>query len=291
VGELRRISGRPPELTVADDSLFTPEVVDWAEDKYRLLWCYADLFATSMKKKWDERCYIDLFSGSGHAKIQGTRRIVQSSPLLALQVSDPFDRYIFCDSSAECISSLKERASRLKLQSRCYFENCDANESCADIISNLPAYCREHRVLTFCFIDPFKPSDIKFSTIRRLSKRYVDFLINIPAGEFRRNEGIYCSKRSRIVADYLGIDSWREVRSKGDPALPFDLFIADTFDSQMKTLGYKFGGLTEYKMVRSTEKHLPLYKLVLHSRHELGDQFWREVKKYSDPQRQLFEDP
>jgi three-Cys-motif partner protein len=286
---LRKNPLNPPEWCVEDDGLFTPEVGDWAEEKYRLLWCYADLFATSMKKKWDERCYMDLFSGSGYARIRGTKRIVQSSPLLALQVTDPFDRYIFCDSDPDCISSLKERVSRLNLQSKCYYKNCDANKSYADIISDLPAYSKEHTVLAFCFIDPFKPNDIKFSTIRHLSTRYVDFLINIPAGEFRRNEDTYTSRSSSIIADYLGIDSWRKTRSKGDPMVPFDLFVADMFDLQMKALKYKFSGLTDYKMVRSTEKNLPLYRLVLYSRHKLGDRFWKDVKKYCDPQRHLFE--
>jgi hypothetical protein len=46
-----------PELK--DDSLITPEVGAWAEDKYRLVGNYAAMFATSMKKKWECRIYID----------------------------------------------------------------------------------------------------------------------------------------------------------------------------------------------------------------------------------------
>ena len=285
---MRKDTANPPDLSVKDDGLFTPEVGDWAEEKYRLLWCYADLFATSMKKKWDERCYIDLFSGSGYARIRRTKRIVQSSSLLALQVTDPFDCYIFCDSDPRCISSLKERVSRLSPQSKCFYKNCDVNKSYPDIISGLPAFSRGHRVLAFCFIDPFKLSDIKFSTIRKLSERFVDLLINIPAGELRRNENLYSSKTSTLIADYLGTDSWRNVRSKGDPTIPFDLCIADIFDSQMKSLRYVYGGLSGYKMVRSTEKNLPLYRLVFYSRHKLGGKFWEEAKKYGDPQMHLF---
>lgn len=70
-----------PDITVNDDGLYTPKIGDWAEKKYRLLWHYANLFATSMKKKWDQRVFIDLFSGSGHARIRGTNRIVQTSSL------------------------------------------------------------------------------------------------------------------------------------------------------------------------------------------------------------------
>ena len=73
-----------PDITVSDDGLYTPEIGDWADKKYRLLWHYANLFATSMKKKWDKRVFIDLFSGSGYARIRGTTRVVQTSSLLAL---------------------------------------------------------------------------------------------------------------------------------------------------------------------------------------------------------------
>jgi three-Cys-motif partner protein len=278
----------PPDLRVADDGLHTPEVGDWAEHKYRLLWCYANLFATSMKHKWDERCYVDLFSGSGYAKIRGTERMVQSSSLLTLQVMDPFDCYVFCDSDLDCISSLKERVARLSPSATCYFKNCDVNTSCADIIAELPVYGKNHKVLSFCFVDPFKLSDIRFDTIRQLSSRFVDFLIHIPAMDPIRNEANYSSAASNTVSDFLGLASWRDIRRKRDPGSPFDVFIAETLDSQMKSLGYAYGGISETLLVRSTNKNLRLYRLGFYSRNRLGEKFWKEVKKYSDPQMNLF---
>jgi three-Cys-motif partner protein len=278
----------PPALTVEDDGLFTPIVGDWAEEKYRLLWCYADLFATSMKKRWDARCYIDLFSGSGLAKIRGTNRIVQSSALLALQVTDPFDNYIFCDSDPRCISSLKERVARFNPASQCSFMNCNVNTSTAEIMANIPPHGRGRRVLSFCFVDPCKLKNIQFSVIRDLSSRYVDFLIHIPAMDPKRSESIHLRKNSAMISDYLGTSSWREARLKGDPAIPFDLFIAEALDVQMKSLNYIYGGISERIMVRSTEHNLPLYRLVFYSRNALGAKFWDDAKKYSTDQRSLF---
>ncbi len=282
----KRIS--PLDLSVQDDGLFTPEVGDWAEEKYRLLWCYADLFATSMKKTWDERCYIDLFAGSGYARIRGTSRVVQSSSFLALQVADPFDCYIFCDSDPRCISSLETRVNRLKPAARCFFKNCDVNTSSADIISDLPPHGRDRKVLSFCFIDPCKLKDIKFSLIRDLSSRYVDFLIHIPAMDPIRSEFARLRKDSGVISDYLGTTSWRDARSKGDPTIPFDIFVAGALNSQMKALGYIYGGISESVMIRSTERNLPLYRLAFYSRHALGEKFWKSAKKYSNPQMSLF---
>ena len=52
-----------------------PKVHHWAEDKYRLLAFYDELFSSGMKKKWDQRVYIDLYAGAGFSHIQGTRRV------------------------------------------------------------------------------------------------------------------------------------------------------------------------------------------------------------------------
>jgi len=282
----KRVS--PPQINVADDSLYIPDVGDWAEQKYRLLWNYADLFSTSMKNKWDERGYIDLFAGAGYARIRGTNRIVQSSSLLALQVTDPFDFYFFCDANPDCIASLEARARKAKTAARCFFKYCDVNSSYQEIISELPPFSRRRRVLSFCFIDPCKLSDIKFSTIKGLTTRFVDFLIHIPAMDPIRNEAIYLSEDSYVVTEYLGIPNWRELRRHSDPVSSFDLFIAKCIDSQMKALGYVYGGLSENLLIRSTEKNLPLYRLGFYSRNKLGERFWKEAKKYSDPQMSLF---
>ena len=50
-----------------DDGLPSPDVGGWAETKYRLLDLYDTLFSTGMKKKWDQRVYIDLLPGQDTA--------------------------------------------------------------------------------------------------------------------------------------------------------------------------------------------------------------------------------
>jgi three-Cys-motif partner protein len=280
--------GYPSDVTTEDDGLYIPEVGDWAEEKYRLLWHYADLFATSMKHKWDTRCYIDLFSGSGYARIRGTNRVVKSSSLLALQVADPFDYYIYCDSDSDCISALKKRVTNLDPSVNCYFENCDVNTSSAAILSRLPSHSKNNKVLSFCLVDPFKLSDIKFETIKRLSSRFIDFLINIPAMDPIRNESKYYAPSSKVVFEYLGNPSWREIRTLEDPSSPFDIFVEKLLDAQMKSLGFNYGGFRETRIIRSTEKNLRLYSLGFYSRNRLGEKFWKEALKYSSPQKSLF---
>ncbi len=100
-------------LRVEDDGLICPEVRRWAETKFRLIALYDELFSTGMKNKWEQRVYIDLYAGAGYGHIQGTRSFLKGSPVIALTVSCPFDKYIFCEESKELLDALKARAQRI----------------------------------------------------------------------------------------------------------------------------------------------------------------------------------
>jgi len=103
---------------VDDDGLMTPEVGGWAETKYRLLALYDELFSTGMKNKWDQRVYLDLYAGAGHSRIQGTSKFLKASPMIALTVTHPFDKYIFCEGRQEPLDALKARVKRIGPQAK-----------------------------------------------------------------------------------------------------------------------------------------------------------------------------
>ena len=92
-----------------DDGLPIPEVGGWAETKYRLVSLYDSLFSTGMKRKWDQRVYIDLYSGSGYSRVRHSDKILLGSPLLALSVADPFDKYIFCEEDPLALTKTRLR--------------------------------------------------------------------------------------------------------------------------------------------------------------------------------------
>jgi hypothetical protein len=104
----------------------------------------------------------------------------------------------------------------------------------------------------------------------------------------QRNEKNYLSMSSNVISEYLGDAHWRELRRKQDAASSFDLFIAKTFDAQMKSIGYSYGGKAENVLIRTTDKNAPLYRLGFYSKHPLAEKYWKETKKYSDPQMSLF---
>jgi len=247
---------------------------------------YAQIFANSMKRKWNCRVYIDLFAGAGRSKIEGTSRIVLASPLLALGISNKFDLYIFCEKDGAKIDTLKQRVRMNYSDVNVEFIHGDSNSRVNQIISKIPQARPAFKVLAFCFADPYNLKSVHFATVEALSHRFVDFLILIPSGmDAARNlERHYLNPKNKIIDHFLGTQEWRNEWQKVSISQGFDEFLTNYYGQNMKKLDYHYPGIESTQLIRSDEKNLPLYRLALFSRVELGEKFWKETKKYSDPQ-------
>ena len=257
------------------------------EDKHRLVALYDSLFSKGMKNKWDSRVYIDLYAGPGLLKIRDTSKFIWGSPILALSVKDPFDKYIFCENDPEALDALKKRVAIHFPDADVEFVVGSCDEQIDKISQLIPKADRTHRVLSFCFVDPFDLS-LQFSTMKRISEHFVDFLFLLALHmDANRNLAIYLDRKNRKIDDFLGISDWRE----GWDSLPepknFPRFLAEMYAKQMQTLRYLPVGFDRMKQVRSDVKNLPLYHLALFSRHALAFEYWDEVLKYSTPQLRL----
>ena len=273
-----------------DDGLSLPEVGAWAERKYRLVQTYSEMFATAMKGKWGARAFVDLFAGAGRAKIKDTPFVIPTSAMLALQVKDRFDRYIFCEIEPDKLSALKRRASRDTpgTDVRCIPGDCNA--SVERILAEIPKPERGRTVLSFCVADPYSLANLKFATLSALAQRYVDFLVLIPSYmDAHRNLDTYLDTGNTIVEDFLGDPDWRKHWARAASRAgtrEFGAFVVDRFGCSMKRLGFAYDGPGDEVPVR--DKHLLLYHLAFFSRSELGKKFWREAKRYSTDQLNLF---
>jgi three-Cys-motif partner protein len=268
-----------------NDGLPCPEVRRWSETKYRLIGLYDKLFATGMKNKWDQRVYVDLYSGAGCSRIAGTNTYMKGSPLLALTVDCPFEKYIFCEEDPELMDALKARVKRLNLGTNVVFVPGDCDVVVEQICAEIPKGSSTNSVLSLCMVDPFD-FGIKFETIKRLSKVYMDFLVLLAVGmDAGRNYDHYVDGNSPKVDLALGNREWRERwKTIGTKKGDFRTFLAVEFSRSMESLGYIKQPLNRMKLVRSDDKNLPLYYLALFSRHETAYKFWDEVLKYSTDQ-------
>ena len=110
-----------------DDELYTPLIKDHSLEKIRLHNYYVRLFSTGMKNKWRQRAYLGLYSGPGRARMK-TGEIVATTAISALQVPDPFTKYIFVDNNPKCIETLKARVRALDGDHEVSFVKRDVSE-------------------------------------------------------------------------------------------------------------------------------------------------------------------
>lgn len=273
-----------------EDGLVAPEVGAWAEDKHRLVSLYSTLFSSSMKAKWSKRIYVELYALAGFSRIRGTSKFVLGSPLLALKVTDPFDKYVFCEEQTNKLEALKIRAGRIAPNADIAYVQGNCNKRTAQITAEIPRGSKGDTALSLCFADPFDIG-LEFETIRRLaSARYIDFLVLLALGmDANRNYEHYLKEDADKVDKFLGSESWRERWATAQwDAVKFTRFLADEFTRSMATLGYIPPPHYTMKEVRSHEKNLALYRLALFSRNPLAYKFWDDVLKYGTDQPSLF---
>lgn len=271
-----------------DDGLLTSRVRDYAQEKYSLVKLYCHLFTTGMRNRWDELVYLDLFAGPGRGVVEGTNRILPGSPILALDLEHPFDRYVFCEANAKSMEALRQRVARDFSGQTVEYVRGDVNESVDAVLDAIPSGSKAHRVLSFCFADPYSMRNLRFRTLEQLSERFMDFLVLIPTGyDATRNwEQRYTSRGDRTVEEFLGDSAWRrEWEMSKSKNQSVDTFLTNAFGASMVELGYKYPGIGDTHLIRLTEKNVGLYRLAFFSTHALGTRFWRQVRKYATDQR------
>ena len=278
-----RAEGRP---LANDDGLVAPEVGAWAEDKHRLVSLYSTLFSSGMKAKWKKRIYVELYAGAGHSRIRGSSKFILGSPLRALTVKDPFDKYVFCEDEANNLDALKARARKVAPDADISYIEGDCNKKIVEILKEIPRGSTGDTALSLCFADPFDIG-LEFETIRALAEsRYIDFLILLALGmDANRNYEHYLKEDADKVDKFLGSSNWRERWAVAQwDAIKFTRFLANEFTTSMAALGYIPPPHYTMKEVRSSEKNLRLYRLALFSKHPRAYVYWKEVLKYSTPQ-------
>jgi three-Cys-motif partner protein len=263
------------------DGLVTTPIGRWALDKYSHVALYDELFSTGMKDKWPTRVYVDLCAGSGFSEIEGGKGVYWGSPLLALGVPRPFDRYVFCERDSASMRALRSRVARLfpSIDVRFVEGNCD--DRLDEILMQIPT---GRSVLSFCFADPFDLS-IQFSSISKLASRRIDFLFMLALHmDANRNVAHYANPENKKIDEFLGLSNWRvpwkRAKAKG---IVFPRFLAEQFSERMATIRYLPMPFHLMKQIRSDGKQ-PLYHLAFFSKHPLALTLWDEVLKYSTDQ-------
>jgi hypothetical protein len=127
-------------------------------------------------------------------------------------------------------------------------------------------------------VDPFDIG-IKFDTLKRLSRVYIDFVVLLATGmDANRNYDHYVEGDSSKIDEALGSTEWRDRWRAAGARRKFGKFLATEFSKSMESLDYLPMPVHRMKLVRSDETNSPLYYLALFSRHRTAHNYWEQVR-------------
>lgn len=276
------------QIETKPDALFTPTVREWSLEKYKLVGSYCDIFTNGMKYKWNQLVYVDLFAGAGYAKIKENNKTYLNSALLAMSIPTPFSKYILCEQDEERFEALSTRVKRDFSHLNYELIKGDSNKNVDRVIKALPPFGKGNTRLPFCFVDPYS-LNLNFATIKALGQTLMDFLIlQALHMDANRNFDTYLNEENTKIAEYLGINNWRELFEQDGVIYRKDYvkFLAEQYQEQMGKLGYQKA--KHMHQIRSNEKNLPLYYLSFYSKHPTGEKFFKEVQKRINSQLTMF---
>ena len=274
-------------LVVPDDGLFTPTIKPHSLEKIRAHNRFARMFATSMREKWPQLAYIGLYAGAGHAKVDGTDMIVQTSALSVLRQPYPFTHYVFVENDPKCLTALPPRCKAIAPIANVTIIPKDVNESIAEVRASLPAWSKDKGLLSFCFVDPFN-TGVRFETIKALTDMRMDFLILLMLGtDARRNIADYFhDPECNRIADFVDRADWRDEFKKDGKIVRCALRL---FDEAMQREGYPSASDAVLPIYAHGTKVLQ-YMLAFYSKNPVGRDLWQKSMrslKRLDTQTQL----
>lgn len=231
-----------------------------------------------MSKRWPQTAYIGLYSGAGRARVTKPREIVETTAMGVFRLRHPFTKYIFVDKDPDCIKSLKTRISTVEGNHDVTYLVGDTAVLATQVREALPSYSSTNGLLSFCFVDPFS-ANLKFDTLRELSRHRMDFLILLMIGrDIRTNLQTYLTDDgSTRIADLIDCPGWREeyAASKDRNIVRF---VLNKFDEAMVRVGYLSGEEHLRHQIAAAGTSVLQYVLVFYSRNGLGQKFWHDIR-------------
>lgn len=233
-GQRQEDAGRGGIAVTADDS-----VGPWAREKLDALDRYLTFFNRVLKKQaWcKERIFVDAFAGPGRSPVRGRSaknskssgadalsffqdavtdaeaiQYVHGSPKVALDIPDPFTRYIFIELDPQRLARLEETRTEYGSTRQIELVSQDANRAIEQLCAKNRFRKQDTRAVVF--LDPFG-MQISWTTIHRLAQtRAVEVIINFPLGmaiqRMLTKSGQLPAGWDAALDKYFGSPEWRD---------------------------------------------------------------------------------
>lgn len=242
-----------------------------------------DTVSVAMANKWFTKeygvQYVELYAGPGLLLDETTANELPGSPIEALAVRKPFARYVFSDFNQDCVDALNARVGE---RDNVHVLRGDANDQAhLDTVAGL----LDQRALVIVYLDPARPQDLRFSTIRFLSERfkYLDLIINVPVHNLARAILGRNVAGPGAAGTFLNHPSPRDLlhrRASGELCWePTIAAVRAHYTEQLESLGF----LTPARNTVCFPGTNPYYDMLLVSRHPTALKLWNRSNSPEEP--------
>lgn len=173
------------------------EVGPWAEQKLAALASYLNYYTTVLKNQaWCRTIYLDAFAGGGKASLRSITKnppgetplwdderpaeqtqIVVGSPRRALDLTNPFDRYVFVDADPKRVDQLNRLQSEYEGRRQIDVRQGSAEEQISWLLGQNISK-KAHRGVAF--LDPFG-AHLPWASVQALADTKIfEAIINVP---------------------------------------------------------------------------------------------------------------
>ena len=290
---------RNPDLDAArlwrsqDDGLLVRGVKPHSATKSSLVSRGIDTVTSAMANQWFTRKhgleYLELYSGPGRLLDERTGREQPGSPLQALGVRKSFTRLVFSDFSADCTDAL---CARVGDRPDVHVIRGDANDPAhLDRIAAL----LNARALLIAYLDPARPSDLRWSAVEYLAGNFgfIDLIINVPVNSLmrailgaHRAGGRGPGAAGRFLNHPSPSDLLQPAADRPNPTLTIAAVRAH-YDAQLTALTFK----SPARRTVDFPPGNPYYDVLLASRHDRGLELWNKTNPPpKNPQLSILDD-
>jgi len=226
---------------------------------------YLDTVGKAMARKWFDVNYAELFCGPG-VLLDRHGDEHAGSPLQAVDIDRPFERYVFSDADPDCTSAVERRLTPPANSQVDIFPG-DANDG--EHLERV-ASLLDPKALVVVYLDPARPN-LDFATIRFFVERFehLDIIINLPFMNILRALSVGSTEGP---ARFLNHPSPKELLYSDE--FKASRAIREHFILELRELGLD---RIERKEVRTTKA--PLYDVVLASRNDTATDLWRKANR------------
>jgi three-Cys-motif partner protein len=286
------------------------EVGPWAKHKLAALRRYLEFYTTVLKKQPWRTIYVDGYAGGGRAVIRTAaqsaqsiafpefeagqidseqRELIAGSPRVSLEITNPFDRYVFIEPDPARVSELQAMKEEFGA-SRTIDVRPEQAAVGVEWVTSQRISKKSHRGVAF--LDPFG-ADLQWTTIQRLADTklfevFVNFALSMAIQRMMPNDGNIPPSWRSALDRYFGTESWYdEVYEERQGLFDSGLHKREGYQERLLEL-YRgrlkdaFGFVSVPKLVRNT-KGAPLYYLLWAGPNRKGLEGADYILKMVDP--------